>query len=59
MYAGDVVLLELNEAIEFNEVVASSCLSDEPVDSNKESCVTVSWLHDKGKYFTVFHWNSN
>lgn len=59
MYAGDVVLLELDKAIEFNEAVTSSCLSDEPVDSNKESCVTVFWLHDKGKYFSVFYWNSN
>lgn len=49
LYAGDVVLLELDTPIEFSETVTAACLSDVPINKEDNSCISVGWYAAEGK----------
>lgn len=48
LYSGNVVLLELSTSIEFNENVTAACITDEPINSEGETCITVGWPQNEG-----------
>lgn len=50
LYSGNVVLLELSTSIDFNENVTAACITNEPIDSDREICITVEWPANKGKF---------
>lgn len=55
LYSGNVVLLQLNKSIKFNENVTAACISDEPIDSERETCITVGWPMNNGKFPIEFN----
>lgn len=48
LYSGDVVLLELENPLEFGETVTAACLSDEPINKDAEFCISVGWFSEEG-----------
>lgn len=54
LYSGNVVLLEFNTSMEFNENVTAACITDEPIASERETCITVGWPLNKGKFLIQF-----
>lgn len=42
------MLLELDAPLEFGKTVTATCLNDEPIDNDTESCISVGWFSEKG-----------
>lgn len=42
------MLLELDTPLQFGDTVTATCLNDEPIDSDKDTCISVGWYSEEG-----------